>query len=76
MGSEEPFLNIALFVFPDSGHSQKEARFYALGRTSASRHLFIVFTVHLSRIRIDSARDMNRKEKKVYAEKPQEASQV
>jgi hypothetical protein len=73
---EEVFLNLPLFVFPDPRHSQKEARFYALGKTSVSRHLFIVFTVRQSRIRIISARDMNRKEEKVYAEKTQEASQI
>ena len=73
---EEVFLNLPLFVFPDPQHSQKEVRFYALGKTGASRLLFVVFTVRQSRIRVISPRDMNRKEKKVYAKKTQEASQI
>ena len=71
---EEDFFNLPLFVFPDPKHSHKETRFYALGRTSAARRLFIVFTIRHSRIRVISSRDMNKKERKVYAEKTQAAS--
>ena len=66
---EEVFFNFPLFTYPDLKHSGKETRHYALGRTNASRHLFIVFTTRGSLIRVISAREMNRKERKVYSEK-------
>ncbi|VAV84361.1 hypothetical protein MNBD_DELTA01-1324, partial [hydrothermal vent metagenome] len=37
-----------------------------LGRTDERRYLFVVFTLRADRIRVISARDMNRKEKKEY----------
>ena len=63
---EEIFFNQPLVVSPDVGHSDKEARFYALGRTDGDRYLFVVFTVRGRKLRVISARDMNRKERKVY----------
>jgi uncharacterized protein len=50
----------------DEKHSKGEERFYALGQTDAARFLFVVFTTRAQRIRIISARDMSRKERKVY----------
>lgn len=49
-------------------HSQVEQRYYALGRTHAGRLLFVVFTVRNNLLRVISARDMNRKERAIYAE--------
>jgi len=66
---EEVFFNFPLFTRPDLKHSEKEHRHYALGRTNASRYLFIAFTTRGSMIRVISAREMNRKERKVYSEK-------
>ena len=66
---EQVFFNFPLFTFPDLKHSEKEQRHYALGKTDASRHLFVVFTSRGSMIRVISAREMNRKERKVYLEK-------
>jgi len=43
-----------------------ERRFFALGRTDLDRRLFIVFTIRDRLIRIISARDMNKKEKRSY----------
>lgn len=63
---EEIFFNRPLVVADDVRHSEKESRFYALGHTDGSRLLFVVFTVRRSLIRVISARDMNRKERKVY----------
>lgn len=63
---EEVFLNRPLVMGEDAGHSQNEARFYALGRTDSERMLFVAFTVREMKIRVISARDMNRKEKKFY----------
>jgi uncharacterized DUF497 family protein len=46
---------------------QTETRFYALGQTDTGRLLFVVFTARKNLIRVISARDMNKKERKVYS---------
>ena len=63
---EQIFFNLPLVVADDVKHSQKESRFYALGQTDAGRLLFLIFTIRLKLIRVISARDMNRRERKVY----------
>lgn len=63
---EQVFFNRPLTVTDDIQHSGKERRFYALGHTDAIRLLFVVFTVRVNQVRMISARDMNRKERKVY----------
>lgn len=63
---EELFFNRPLVVSDDVKHSEKENRFYALGNTDASRMLFVVFTLRKNLIRVISARDVNRKERKAY----------
>ena len=73
---EEVFFNQPLYVYPDERHSLKEERFYALGRTNSSGLLFTVFTRRRSKIRVISARDMHKKERKVYLEKAQRDSKV
>ncbi|MBA3071645.1 MAG: BrnT family toxin, partial [Nitrospirae bacterium] len=55
-----------LIAVQDAQHSQKEPRYFALGCTDAGRHLFIVFTIRENLIRVISARDMNRKERRLY----------
>ena len=50
----------------DSAHSEKEPRYYVLGHTIAGRRLFIAFTVREDKIRVISARDMSKKERKIY----------
>ena len=47
-------------------HSQKEPRYYVLGHTSLDRRLFIAFTMRENKIRVISARDMNKKERNIY----------
>jgi len=63
---EEVFFNQPLIAAKDEEHSPQEARNYALGQTDAGRGLFVVFTVRRSLIRVISARDMNKKERRVY----------
>lgn len=63
---EEVFFNQPLVVGTDVAHSTQEGRFYALGRTNDDRYLFVVFTLRGQKIRVISARDMNRKERKIY----------
>ena len=71
--AEQVFFSSPLFVLEDVRHSQNEPRFQALGKTDAGRLLHVTFTTRdrRKRIRIISARDMNRKERKVYEEKSQ-----
>ncbi len=64
---EELFFNLPLLVASDMIHSQEEVRYYALGRTNGNRRLFIAFAVRNDKIRVISARDMSKKEGKVYA---------
>lgn len=64
--SEQVFFNRPLVVADDVKHSSQEKRYYALGNTDAKRLLFVVFTIRGNQIRVISARDMNRKEKKEY----------
>jgi uncharacterized DUF497 family protein len=65
---EQIFLNEPLILLDDPKHSVVEDRQAAFGRTDAGRLLVVVFTVRGSRIRVISARDMNRKERIFYAE--------
>ena len=64
---EEIFFNQPLVVTDDIQHSTAENRYYALGQTNAGRLLFIVFTIRKKQIRVISARDMSRKERKEYS---------
>ena len=73
---EELFFNRPLVVAEDRAHSTSEGRYYALGRTPVDRYLFVVFTIRRNRIRIISARDMNRKERRVYREEIEKAAKV
>ena|SRR3989344_3481837 len=66
---EEAFLNQSVPVYPDFKHSTGEKRFYILSQTSKKRKLFISFTIRRNKIRVISARDMNKKERRIYAQK-------
>jgi uncharacterized protein len=65
---EEIFFNSPIIVKKDEPHSTSEDRYFVLGRTDAGRLLFIVVTLRGNKIRIISARDTNRKERKLYEE--------
>jgi len=67
--SEEIFFNHPLMITDDKKHSNQESRFHALGHTNGGRLLFISFTVRNSRIRVISARDMNKKERNLSLSK-------
>lgn len=67
---EQIFFNEPLVVVEDLNHSQRERRYYALGRTDTGRLLFVAFTIRNNLIRIISARDMSPKERKKYGKKP------
>ncbi|MBI5968012.1 MAG: BrnT family toxin [Deltaproteobacteria bacterium] len=63
---EQVFFNRPLVAAPDEEHSVAEPRFYALGHADSGRRLLIVFTIRGDLIRIISARDMNRRERRIY----------
>jgi uncharacterized protein len=66
--AEQVFFNEPLLVLEDVKHSDVEARYHALGKADSGRLLHITFTLRESDtlIRVISARDMHRKERKVY----------
>ena len=62
------FFNQPLIVTPDGKHSEGEQRVRAMGMTDTGRLLTIIFTMRADGelIRVISARDMHRKERKEY----------
>lgn len=63
---EQAFFNLPLVIGDDARHSETENRFYTLGKTDVNRLLFLVFTVREDKIRVISARNMSRKERRIY----------
>lgn len=66
--TEEPFLDENKVIFKDKIHSDKEERFVLIGKSRQDRLLYIIFTKRGKKIRIISARDINKKEIKIYEE--------
>ena len=66
--AESVFFNEPLLVAEDARHSETERRLNALGRTAQNRLLHITFTLgqNGTTIRVISAREMHRKERKAY----------
>ncbi|OGY09977.1 MAG: hypothetical protein A2700_02020 [Candidatus Blackburnbacteria bacterium RIFCSPHIGHO2_01_FULL_44_64] len=64
--SEEIFLDKDQLVLKDIKHSQKEARFNIIGKTTKKKVLFATFTLRSNKVRIISARSANAKERKLY----------
>ena len=73
---EQVFFNEPLIIADDLKHSQKEKRWYVLSRTDLNRKLFIVFTIRNKLIRIISARDMTKKERKIYDEEIKKHTEI
>lgn len=73
--AEQLFLNVPLLLLADSKHSQKEARYHALGKTDTARLLHVTFTLRSggTLIRVISARDMHRKERRIYEQSEESA---
>ena len=64
--AEQVFVNRPLFFMNDHKHSQKELRIKAFGQTDEGKLLTVSFTMRGRRIRVISARDMDRNERNVY----------
>lgn len=65
---EEIFLNQPVRIFDDEVHSKLEKRYGALGKTNKGRRLVIFFAVRKNKIRVISARNQGKKDRKVYQE--------
>lgn len=63
---EEAFFDPAKRILKDALHSGNEPRYILIGQTKRQRFLFIVFTIRKDRIRVISARDLNKKERTLY----------
>ena len=64
--AEQVFFNRPVMVAPDLKHSEDEPRYAALGQTDAQRRLAVVFTMRGTLVRVISARDMSRPERRMY----------
>jgi uncharacterized protein len=66
--AEQVFFNGPLLLQEDAKHSQIESRNHALGKTDEGRLLHITFTLRHNgeKIRVISARDMHKKERRIY----------
>ena len=67
--TEEVFFDKKRYIFKDKLHSNNEERFRIIGKTKRQRLLFIVFTIRGNKIRIVSARDINKREVYLYEKK-------
>lgn len=73
---EEVFESKPIFIFKDEKHSAKEKRQMIWGKTDRDRMLSIIFTVRENKVRVISARDMNKKERREYEKKVKTNTQV
>ena len=70
--AEQIFFDRLALTFIDEKHSQNEERFHTLGKTKDGKLLHVTFTLRGkgAKIRVISARPMNRRERGIY-EKPE-----
>lgn len=73
--TEEVFKDEENFIFEDEKHSTVEKRYGLFGRTTKDRLLSIVFTIRKERVRVITARDISRRERRYY-EKIKKNSQI
>lgn len=64
--AEEIFLNKPVIIIEDPKHSDIEQRFVAYGQTNLNRKLTVFFTIRRNKVRVVSARDQSRKERRLY----------
>lgn len=64
--AEDTFYDTKRIFFDDIKHSKQEKRYIILGKTKKRRVLFVAFTLRNKKIRIVSARPINRKEVALY----------
>lgn len=74
--TEEIFKNDPKFLLKDEKHSLLEKRYMLWGITNNKRGLSVFFTLRRNRVRIISARDMHKKERREYEKKVKADSKV
>jgi uncharacterized DUF497 family protein len=65
---EQVFFSEPLIILGDPQHSVAENRYAAFGMTDERRLLVVIFARRGNLLRVISARDMNRRERKFYEE--------
>lgn len=65
---EQVFKDEESITAEDKKHSQIESRYVIFGKTQAGRRLVIGFTIRNYKVRVITARDMSRKERRDYEE--------
>lgn len=63
---EEVFFDHDKKILRDILHSGTEDRYILIGKTKKHRLVFIAFTIRKNKVRIISARDLNKREYKLY----------
>jgi len=67
--AEDIFFNKPFKIAPiKNNYEIKESRYHALGMTTKLRLLSVIFTIRRRKIRIKSARNMSKKERKYFYE--------
>lgn len=66
--AEEVFFDLEKKDFSDPVHSKQETRHIVIGKSKRDRLLYVAYTLRNNKIRIISARDLNKKERKLYEE--------
>lgn len=69
--AEEIFENSPKFILEDEKHSLTEIRYMVWGTTDKGRRLSVFLTLRREKVRVISARDMHKKERRAYEEKIQ-----
>lgn len=64
--TEQIFFNEPLKVFEDLKHSKTEKRLVAYGKTDENRPLTVIFTLRQGKVRVISARNQSKKERRSY----------
>ncbi len=70
------FFNEPIVTKVEKRRVSQEELICALGVTNEGRFLFVVFTIRRERIRVVSARDMNKKERRIYYEKIRKDTEI
>jgi len=63
---EEVVLGHSIFAEVNETHSTSEPRYCVMGRTASRRCLYVTFTIRGDLLRVISARDMSRRERRIY----------
>ncbi|MBU1088602.1 BrnT family toxin [Patescibacteria group bacterium] len=63
---EQSFFDSHKKQFEDKLHSKNENRYILIGKTRKNRILFIIYTIRKNKIRVISARDLNKRRYYLY----------